>query len=90
MMVSRRKLITGLGVGTGGLLLSGCDALNSNASFRKILTSGEKLSLHTQRLITNRAALAREFSAADISPVFTANGSINPGTAQYTAMAKNA
>jgi DMSO/TMAO reductase YedYZ molybdopterin-dependent catalytic subunit len=90
MKLSRRKLITGLGVGTGGLILSGCDALNSNPTFRKVLTNGEKLSLHTQRMITDRAALAREFTAADLSPVFTANGTINPGTESYAAMAKNA
>ncbi len=88
-LISRRKLITGIGVGAGGLLLSGCDALNSNPAFRKILTESEKLTLNTHRLITDRGALAREFSVNDISPVFKANGSINPGTALYDAMAKN-
>jgi DMSO/TMAO reductase YedYZ molybdopterin-dependent catalytic subunit len=74
----------------GGLLLQGCDALNSNPAFRRILTESEKLTLNTHRLITDRGAMAREFSVADISPVFKANGSIDPATAAYNALAKTA
>jgi DMSO/TMAO reductase YedYZ molybdopterin-dependent catalytic subunit len=87
-IISRRTLITGIGLGASGLLLPGCDALNSNATFRRVLTESEKLTLNTHRLITDRAALAQEFSAMDISPKFTANGSINPGTAMYNNMVK--
>jgi DMSO/TMAO reductase YedYZ molybdopterin-dependent catalytic subunit len=39
--------------------------------------------------LTTEDALAREFSEADISPVFKANGSINPQTPEYLAMVAN-
>ena len=34
-------------------------------------------------------ALAQEFTKADISPLFKANGTLNPGTPDYKAMAAN-
>jgi DMSO/TMAO reductase YedYZ molybdopterin-dependent catalytic subunit len=56
-------------------LLSGCDALNESPAFRKILSMGEVMHQHSQRTILSRGALAPEFTRADLSPVFRANGS---------------
>ena len=56
-------------------LLSGCDALNSNPEFRKILSMGETMHQHSQRALMARATLAPEFTRADLSPTFRANGS---------------
>ena len=56
-------------------LLSGCDALNSNPEFRKILSMGETMHQHSQRALMAGATLAPEFTRADLSPTFRANGS---------------
>jgi DMSO/TMAO reductase YedYZ molybdopterin-dependent catalytic subunit len=82
-MISRRRMIGSLGLGAGGLILSGCDRLDRNESFRGLLRGGEKLTLRAQRLVTDRTALAREFSASDMSPIFRSNGTRMPGTSDY-------
>lgn len=83
MRVPRRKLLGGLAAGAGGLLLGGCDVLSENASFRGILRGAERVNTASQRLITDRAALAREFPESDLSPTFRMNGSIDPATPEY-------
>jgi DMSO/TMAO reductase YedYZ molybdopterin-dependent catalytic subunit len=79
-MISRRRFIA---AGTSGLLLSGCDRLNNSAQFRGALRSAEKLTMASQRLIAPRNALAREFSEADLSPIFRSNGTSMPGGEDY-------
>ena len=83
LVLTRRKLLTGLGVATGGLVLSGCDALNGSEGFRSVLTGAQTLTYGSQRAITNRAALAREFPLTERSPIFRANGTRMPGTPDY-------
>jgi DMSO/TMAO reductase YedYZ molybdopterin-dependent catalytic subunit len=85
LILPRRKFLTGAALGGSGLLLSGCDALTENQSFRSFLRTGEVLNKGAQRLISDRAALAPEFSASDMSPKFKANGSISGGTPEYAA-----
>ena len=85
IVMPRRRFLTGAALGTGGLLLSGCDVLTENAGFRSVLRSGEALNKTAQRLISDRSALAREFSESDISPIFKANGSISGATPEYAA-----
>ncbi|MEQ1724457.1 MAG: molybdopterin-dependent oxidoreductase [Sphingopyxis sp.] len=85
ILLSRRTLIGSLGASAGGLLLSGCDALGANEGFRGVLRSGESLTYATQRLVSDRNALAREFAEAEMSPVFRANGNIMPASADYAA-----
>jgi len=87
-MITRRALVGSLATG-GGLLLSGCDALDRSPGFRDLLRSGEGLAMRAQRLIADRSALAREFTAADLSPVFRANGTRQPGSPEYAAHAAN-
>jgi DMSO/TMAO reductase YedYZ molybdopterin-dependent catalytic subunit len=84
-MISRRKLIANFGLGAGGLILSGCDRLDQSESFRDLLRSGERLTLRTHRLVTDRTAMAREFAPSDMSPIFRSNGTRNPGTPAYQA-----
>jgi DMSO/TMAO reductase YedYZ molybdopterin-dependent catalytic subunit len=81
-MITRRRFVSSL-AGTGGLLLSGCDKLDQNAGFKHVLRSAEGLTRSAQRLVTDRTALAREFGAADISPVFRANGNVMPASPDY-------
>ncbi|MEQ1510155.1 MAG: molybdopterin-dependent oxidoreductase [Sphingopyxis sp.] len=89
IMLSRRRLIGSIGVGAGGLLLSGCDALGENARFRSLLGSGENLTYRAQRLVTDRNALAKEYSARDMSPLFRANGNVMPSSLDYAAHLAN-
>jgi DMSO/TMAO reductase YedYZ molybdopterin-dependent catalytic subunit len=84
-MISRRRLIGSLTAGAGGLLLSGCNKINANPAVRSILQSSEGLTMRAQRIISDRSELAREFSAADQSPIFRANGTRQPAGAEYEA-----
>lgn len=78
----RRKLITGLGSGGAALLLGGCDRLNQSPTFRSILSLGEKANYGAQRVV-GRKAMAMEFSAKDLSPVFRSNGTSLPSGPEY-------
>lgn len=84
-LLSRRSLIRSGIAGAGGLLLAGCDRLNSSAGFRGVLQAGEGLHMHSQRLL-GRQALAREFSEAEISPAFRANGSSEVADSGYRSL----
>lgn len=74
LVLSRRKLIGAGAAGAGSLLLSGCDKLFENPRFRQTLEGAEDLHRATQRALAGDA-LAREYTAAQVSPVFRANGS---------------
>ncbi|WP_294121681.1 molybdopterin-dependent oxidoreductase [Sphingomonas sp.] len=84
-MISRRKFIGSITLGAGGLVLSGCDRLDASPKFRGALRSAEGLTMRAQRLVVDRTALAREFSEADMSPVFRMNGNRMPDTPEYQA-----
>jgi DMSO/TMAO reductase YedYZ molybdopterin-dependent catalytic subunit len=86
MIVSRRRLIGSLAAGG---LLSGCDRLGQNDTFRDILFSAEDAHRFLQRSLTDRAALATEFRPDQMSPVFRTNGTNNPNTPEYQALAAN-
>jgi DMSO/TMAO reductase YedYZ molybdopterin-dependent catalytic subunit len=79
-MIDRRRFIA---TGASGLLLGGCDRLNNSPGFRGVLRSAEKLTMASQRLISPRDALAREYGEADMSPFFRSNGTRMPGTDDY-------
>ncbi|HEY7899580.1 MAG TPA: molybdopterin-binding protein [Caulobacteraceae bacterium] len=82
-MISRRALF---GVGVGGLGLSACDRIAASPRLESIVGRGQGLTLHAQRLLLSAQPLAREFRAADISPVFKPNGSMRPDTDAYQAL----
>ncbi len=81
---SRRRLLGAGALGAGGLLLGGCDRLNSSPGFRSLLQSAEGLHQASQRALAGDA-LAREFTRADMSPSFRANGSIRVNDPGYRA-----
>lgn len=85
--LTRRKLLTGGAITLGGLALSGCDPLSRSPEFRSFLRSGEALTQSAQRTLMAGQPLAREFSERDISRVFKANGTKDPNTAAYRALA---
>jgi DMSO/TMAO reductase YedYZ molybdopterin-dependent catalytic subunit len=78
-MISRRGAL----IGASGLLLSGCDRITTSPTVRKVLTLGEKATLTGQRLVTDRNALAPEFTRADLSPRFRVNGNSMPKSPVY-------
>ncbi|MES2272004.1 MAG: molybdopterin-binding protein [Pseudomonadota bacterium] len=86
--MSRRSLLTGLAATASGLL-TGCDKLAQSEDFRKALFSAENVHRWTQRALTDRQALAQEFTPDQMSPYFRPNGTRNPGTAEYTAISAN-
>ena len=86
-MITRRRFVGTLAASVGGVLVAGCDKLDRSQGFKDVLRSAEGLTMKAQRLITDRSALAREFGAADISPMFRANGNVMPDGAEYQRQA---
>jgi DMSO/TMAO reductase YedYZ molybdopterin-dependent catalytic subunit len=87
--ISRRGLIGSLGVGSGGLLLAACDRINASPTVKRLLGVGATATMSAQRTVTDRTALAPEFGAADMSPVFRTNGTNMPTSADYAAHLAN-
>nr|WP_294512122.1 molybdopterin-binding protein [uncultured Rhodopila sp.] len=81
----RRKLFAGAALGT--LLLGGCDRLAEDPGVQRVLASVEGLTRRVQRLLGGARALAPEYSEADLSPVFKANGTLDPDDEDYQDMA---
>ena len=73
----------------GGLALSGCDRLASEPRFRSVLDAANSLTYRAQRLLVGADRLAREYSEADISPAFRANGSTDPQDEEYLKLTDN-
>jgi DMSO/TMAO reductase YedYZ molybdopterin-dependent catalytic subunit len=84
-LVTRRGLITAGALGAG-TLLAGCDRVIQVPAARKILFAGEDMQRGLQRALSDRNALAPEFGAGDLSPIFRSNGTANPDTPAYNAL----
>ena len=78
-ILTRRALL----VGSAGALVSGCDALGNNPSFRALLKTGEDGNYALHRILQDRNALAKEFAPSQRSPIFRANGTRMPGGDAY-------
>ena len=87
--IDRRRFLAGAASALGALALSGCDRLSQSEGFVHALGSAEAVNRRLHRLITSPQALAREYSEADLSPVFPSNGSSDPGTPEYRALVAN-
>ena len=86
--IERRRFLKGA-MGVAGLAaLSGCDNLTQSNWFPSVLSQAEKLTELAQRTVTPAAALAREYTEADVSAVFPANGNTDPGTRDYAVLAR--
>jgi DMSO/TMAO reductase YedYZ molybdopterin-dependent catalytic subunit len=86
--LDRRALLRGTAIASAALL-GGCEELSSRPWVKRILDSAEILTRTSQRLLIPPKALAREYSDADISTDFRANGSTDPDDAIYQAMASD-
>jgi DMSO/TMAO reductase YedYZ molybdopterin-dependent catalytic subunit len=87
--MKRRQFLRGAAGAVGVAALAGCDSLTHSGWFPSVLNKAEKLTEFIQRAVTPVDALAKEYSETDISPVFPANGNIDPGTADYAEIARN-
>ena len=85
MILTRRALVAG-GAAT---LLTGCERVQNWGPTRAILHSGEKLNGGLQRALIRRDAPAPEFRPDQMSPVFRVNGTADPNTPAYNALAAN-
>lgn len=86
--IERRALIAGTGGALGALLLGGCDRLSDDPRAQNVLDSVENLSRRVQRALSPRHVLAREFTEADLSPQFRANGTADPDDDDYQTLAE--
>jgi DMSO/TMAO reductase YedYZ molybdopterin-dependent catalytic subunit len=87
--VSRRKWLQRALTAAGALAVSACDRLAESDHVNSALDWAEGLNLRVQRILLGRKALAREYAEKDISREFRANGTTNPDTDEYNALARN-
>ncbi|MGC2786204.1 MAG: molybdopterin-dependent oxidoreductase, partial [Roseiarcus sp.] len=87
MRLSRRKLLTGLGVSAAALPLSACSFDTGSPHSLNILEKAEAVTKAVQRaLLGPETAMAREFPPGAISAYFKPNGSIDPEDPDYVAL----
>ncbi len=87
--LNRRGFLTRGLAAASTALLGGCEELSDQAWVKRILESGETLTRVTQQALLTPQDLAREFTEADLSTDFKANGSTNPEDPAYLAHANN-
>jgi DMSO/TMAO reductase YedYZ molybdopterin-dependent catalytic subunit len=87
--VARRSFLLRAASSAALLPLAGCDQLSKSDWFVSILERAETLTRVVQRTITGRASLAPEYSEAELSKLFRANGTTDPEDSGYQALAKN-
>src|SRR5438105_10406285 len=87
---SRRRFLSRAAVAVGAAFLAGCERLSETQWFPKVLGAGEKLSEAPQKLVPGRKSMAQEFSEGDLSPTFRSNGTADPQSEVYQALAAKA
>lgn len=87
MPTDRRRFLARAFSLCAGSLLAGCDRLSSSRWFPRLLGSAEPLNRAVHHALAPRRAMAQEFTEADLSPVFRANGTSDPDTPAYRALA---
>lgn len=87
--ITRRRLLIGSAAGLGAIGLTGCDDLSENPKVRNVLDMAENLTMKSQRLLVPKDRLAREFSQADLSPIFRSNGTSQPDSEEYARLTEN-
>jgi DMSO/TMAO reductase YedYZ molybdopterin-dependent catalytic subunit len=80
VVMSRRKLVTGL-ASAGGMLLAGCSSKELPPTYGNVLRMGDLLTYRAFRMLLPAQSLAREYAQGDISSS-PAVGNTNPGDSQ--------
>ena len=86
--VTRRRWLQRTVTALGGLTMGACDRIAESPRVNSTLDWAEEVNHRVQRVLLGRKALAREYTDKDISREFRANGTTNPDTEQYNALAK--
>jgi DMSO/TMAO reductase YedYZ molybdopterin-dependent catalytic subunit len=86
---TRRKFVIHSALSFGTLSLAGCDKLGRSPQAGAAFGEIQSLTMRSQRLLQGRDALVKEYTAADISPVFKANGTLHPRDPQYLELLAN-
>jgi DMSO/TMAO reductase YedYZ molybdopterin-dependent catalytic subunit len=87
--LGRRQFLGRVAGGVGGLILRGWDRVPNNFDFTRLLESAETVSRLAQQVVTSRTALAHEYTEADLSLEFRANGTTEPSDPEYQRLAEN-
>lgn len=88
-LTHRRGWLKAAGASLTTVWLAACgklDKLNENPQVLSGIQRAEGLTRRVQRLVTDRKALAPEFTTADISPDFRVNGTASPEDEAYVAL----
>jgi DMSO/TMAO reductase YedYZ molybdopterin-dependent catalytic subunit len=80
---STRRGVLRTAAALGTLWLTGCDRLSDNPRVQRLLGQAEGWSRRMARIVGGSAPLAREYTRADLSPSFRANGSTDPDSDEY-------
>ena len=83
----RGILRTGVAAAAAGAL-AGCDALSHSDAAVQVLKSAESLN-HSLHRVLGRRAMAQEFPASAVAPVFRVNGTTMPPGEDYAALVAN-
>lgn len=84
----RRGFLTRGLAAASAALLGGCEELSDQPWVRRVLDTAETLTRVTQQALLSPDDLAREYTEADLSSAFKANGSTNPDDPDYVAHAE--
>jgi len=91
--INRRKFLTAAGVGSSGLLLSGCDVFDNQlrvgSSLRSFLEGANDLTYRAQRLLGGGHAMAQEYAESDIRQPQRPNGVTSPDDSVYKGLLSN-
>lgn len=88
-MTDRRSFLRMVIMGTASLIVAGCDRISQSSWGPKVLNKAEGLNRRVQALLAPSSAMAKEYTEADISPVFRPNGTTMPNTPAYQALLAN-
>jgi len=87
--IDRRRFLERVALAAAAAAVGGCEKLADSKGMKSLLAAADRPTDATLHALTSETALAQEFTEADISPVFKANGSVNPSTPEYLAMLAN-
>jgi DMSO/TMAO reductase YedYZ molybdopterin-dependent catalytic subunit len=88
MKFTRRAAIAA-GFAGAGVLVYEANSLTLTPAMQRVFRAVEGWTRVSQRTLLSPSRLAREYTVADISPTFKANGTFNPGTDEYEAHVAN-